>query len=125
MMMTHPDFPYAFDPRGCESCGGHCCTGESGNIWVSRSEIEEISAFLEMESDEFLNQYVKKVWYKYTLKEMQIGENNFACVFFDMEKQSCSIYAVRPKQCRDFPFWDHFRIHPEEAYEECPALKPL
>lgn len=124
-MITHPDFPYTFDPKGCATCGGHCCTGESGNIWVSRKEIEEISTFLEMESEEFLNQYVKKVWYKYTLKEMQIGENNFACIFFDTQIQACSIYTVRPKQCRDFPFWDHFKNHPEEAFEECPALKPL
>lgn len=124
-MMTHPDFPYSFDPSGCAACGGHCCIGESGHVWVSMGEMEKIADFTGLEIEEFLKQYVKKVWYKYSLKELKIGNDNHACVFFDEDRKGCSIYPVRPKQCCDFPFWEHFRIHPEEAYAECPALKPL
>jgi uncharacterized protein len=31
---------------------------------------------------------------------------NGDCVYFDPKKRGCTIYPVRPKQCRTWPFWN-------------------
>ncbi len=121
-MISKDDFPYAFDPSACEACGGHCCTGESGYIWVSKDELIKIATFLNLNFDDFTNHYVKKVWYKFSLKEKQISPNNHACIFFDETNKNCKIYEVRPKQCREFPFWDIFKENIDEVKKECPGI---
>ena len=34
-LLRRSGFGYEFDASKCERCGGKCCTGESGYIWVS------------------------------------------------------------------------------------------
>ena len=63
-----------------------------------------------------------KAGYKYSIKERQISKDSYACVFFDLNKKQCSIYDVRPTQCRTFPFWEYFKNNIEEVKEECPAI---
>ena len=62
-------YKYGFDPKACSSCGGHCCTGESGYIWLKRREIEEISDFLDISVKNFAIMYLKRVKHRYTLIE--------------------------------------------------------
>lgn len=116
-------YKYGFDPKACSSCGGHCCTGESGYIWLKRREIEEISDFLDISVENFAIMYLKRVKHRYTLIEYRREEqNDFACIFFDDKIKGCSIYPVRPLQCRTFPFWDHFKNSREEVEKECPGI---
>lgn len=119
--MTQEGFSYAFDPSACASCGGNCCTGESGNIFVSVSEISEIAQLLEMEETQFRHAYLRKEGYRYSLKENQVG-SSYDCVFFDRSQNGCTIYQARPLQCRTFPFWDYFRHRVEELKAECPGI---
>ena len=77
-----------------------------------------------MEADDFIRDYVRKISGRYYIKELRTG-NNYACLFFDREKNGCGIYPVRPEQCRTFPFWPWFREHPEEVFEECPGTFQL
>ena len=121
-METHPDYPYSFDPGTCETCPGRCCNGESGNIWVTRKEIQAIAGYLNITTNEFIETHLRKKGYRFTLIELKQGDN-YACVFFDHEKNGCSIYPVRPSQCRTFPFWPHFKAHPGEVFEECPGVR--
>lgn len=123
-METQDGYPFQFDPGACKTCPGRCCNGESGNIWVSPKDINAISDFLEISPDEFIEMYLRKKGYRYTLIELK-RRNNYSCVFFDKEKNGCAIYPVRPPQCGTFPFWPHFKKHPEEAFEECPGLHEL
>jgi Fe-S-cluster containining protein len=51
-----------------------------------------------------------------------ISKDNYACIFFDLDKKQCSIYEARPKQCRTFPFWEHFKTNIKEVIDECPAI---
>ena len=118
-------FDFAFDPSGCDTCAGNCCIGESGYIWINKSEIENLAIHLDMNIDEVGFNYLRKVGYKYSLKEKQLSKDNYACVFFDLEKKCCSIYEARPTQCRTFPFWDYFKENKEEVFKECPAIKEL
>ena len=112
-------FSYKFNPSACEECGGGCCTGESGYIWTKYQEIEKISEFLELSIEDFATMYLRKVKHKYSLIEKEIAPNNFACIFFDEEKKRCSIYSVRPLQCRTFPFWTQFKNDEDEVRKEC------
>ena len=118
-------FNFAFDPKGCDSCAGNCCIGESGYIWINKEEITFLAQHLNLTLEEVRIQYLEKKAYKYTIKEKKLSENNYACIFFNLEKRQCSIYEARPIQCRTFPFWDYFKEKEEEVYKECPAIKSI
>lgn len=116
-------FNFAFDPNGCNSCKGNCCIGESGYIWINSQEIQALAFHLKISSEDLKTRYLNKIEYKYSIKEIKLASNNYACCFFDLDKKQCSVYDVRPNQCRTFPFWDYFKENEEEVYKECPAIK--
>ncbi|MGB0989332.1 zinc/iron-chelating domain-containing protein [Arcobacter sp. F155] len=118
-------YDFAFNPKGCDSCEGNCCIGESGNIWISRQEIEYLKNHLNISIEELASKYIEKRGYRYSIKERKLAENNYACIFFDLEKKQCGIYEARPTQCRTFPFWEYFKTNKEEVIKECPAIKEL
>jgi len=121
-IIRNEHYAYAFDPKACESCGGACCTGASGYIWARYGEIEQIADFLDLRVEDFAKMYLRKVGHRYSLTERQVGEDDYACVFFDTEKKRCTIYPVRPRQCRTFPFWEQFKNNEDEVRDECPGI---
>jgi len=121
-MITHEQYSYKFDEQKCLTCDGNCCIGESGYIWISKLECEKLAKFLNITLEQLAKNYLIKVGYKYSLKEKKISTNNYACVFFDLEQKRCSIYDVRPTQCRTFPFWEYYKDKIEEVKKECPAI---
>ncbi len=121
-LITEEGFSYTFDPKACEECMGNCCTGESGNIWVSVQKIPRMAAYLGMEIGEFIERYLEKSGYRYTIKEKVVVEGEFDCTFFDRRTNRCTIYPVRPMQCRTFPFWEYFKENEEELRNECPGI---
>lgn len=114
-------FPYVFDADACATCGGRCCTGESGNIFVKPDEIRAIANGLEMEVNAFIAQYLEKRGYKYSIKERIVGLSH-DCIFFNREIGGCDIYKTRPLQCRTFPFWDYYKNRVDELKRECPGI---
>lgn len=87
----------------CTGCG-NCCTGEPGYVWVSREEIRRIAGFLERDDQWLGEDQIRRVGFKYSLTEKSNGD----CVFLQNKgngSQGCSIYPVRPLQCRTWPFW--------------------
>lgn len=117
-------YEFSFDPKACLECEGNCCRGESGYIWVNRDEIKKISEFLGLSEDEFIKNCLKKVKYRFTIKEIFV-KGEYQCLFFDSEKKRCEIYPVRPTQCRTFPFWDRYKDkkYINEVCKECPGIK--
>ena len=111
-------YPYAFDSTKCEECGGACCIGEKGNIFVNRGEIEAIANHLELDIEHFKREYLRKEGYKLSLKELLI-KGSYECIFFDAKTKGCAIYQVRPKQCRTFPFWEYYKQRVSELKREC------
>jgi len=120
-IMKEDGFNYAFNPKACESCQGKCCTGESGYIYVNKTEIENISVLLDMPIKEFVNQYLFKKMYKYSIKEV-VYNGSYECVFYDRESNGCTIYDARPTQCKTFPFWDYYKTRVEELKLECEGV---
>ena len=121
--MRRDNFPFTFEPSACSQCKGNCCIGESGYIWISRKEQVYLADHLEMPYSEFQNTYIDRFGGKDSLKEVQIGKDNYACVFFDLTKKQCSIYDFRPQQCRTFPFWTYYKRNPQMVAKECPGIR--
>jgi Fe-S-cluster containining protein len=65
----------------------------------------DISKKLNVETDAFLKKYARWIprMGKWSLIEKSFGED-FHCVFLENGKL-CSIYEVRPIQCRTYPYW--------------------
>ena len=121
-MLENNDYPYKFDESKCLACDGNCCIGESGYIWINKQEIKRLSDYLNISIEELGEKYIFKTGYKYSIREKIISKNNYACIFFDLTKKQCSIYEVRPTQCRTFPFWEYYKNNIEEVKKECPAI---
>ena len=102
----------------CRRCGA-CCTGEPGYVYLRRGEAEAAARSLGMTAARFRRRYTRQADGRVSLREEADGR----CVFF--ADGVCRIYAVRPLQCRTFPFWRwnvECREHWEEIAEECPGI---
>lgn len=114
-------FSYSFDFSACSTCQGRCCTGESGYIYVTKTEVENISDLLGLDIKDFMQQYLFKKGYKYSIKEKKFADS-YECVFYDRESNGCTIYEARPLQCKTFPFWDYYKTRVDELKLECPGI---
>lgn len=101
----------------CTRCG-RCCTGE-GHVWVSEERIGKIAEFLELPLESFGRRYLRRVDNRLALVDKPDRPD---CVFWEAER-GCTIYPVRPGQCRTFPFWPEHLESPE-AWRELAAEVP-
>jgi Fe-S-cluster containining protein len=102
----------------CTRCG-NCCTGAPGFVWVTDAEVEAIAEFRGELIEEVLGLYTRLADNRRTLREKANGD----CVFYDREA-GCTVYPVRPQQCRTWPFWES-NVAAEADWErtkkECPG----
>jgi uncharacterized protein len=111
---------------GCTQCG-NCCSGPPGYVWFTPGEGQEMAQFLQLDVNTFLKRYCRVSHGRYTLDE-RISPKGYDCVFLkrdDQGKALCSIYSVRPKQCRTWPFWPELLRDKESwdrASERCPGI---
>ena len=122
----------------CTGCG-NCCTGGPGFIWISDVEIARLAEFLKLSTAEVLKQYCRKVGGEISLKEKipnSLGE--YDCIFLKQvpaeagdgqgvqhTKRICTVYPVRPLQCRTWPFWEGNLLNVkrwESAAKRCPGM---
>lgn len=110
-------------PFSCTQCG-RCCGGGPGFVWVSKPEIEAIARFLEVSAAQFTEQHTRKSGWRRSLRE----QANWDCEFLQPDgagRKVCTIYPVRPVQCRTWPFWKSNLESPQawsEAGEGCPGI---
>jgi uncharacterized protein len=103
----------------CAQCG-NCCGGAPGYVWLKRDDIVRIADYLKMTPEQVVEQYCRKVGGQWSLNEGKGPGSDWDCVFLREEKVTkrtaegdeirmgrryCSIYPVRPLQCRTWPFW--------------------
>ncbi len=108
----------------CTGCG-NCCSDPHGYVQTTIEEAQKIAAYLSLSETEFLKTYTN-----FSGEENPIFLNSFEkdspeilsqssepddlrnnseqlkvgdCIF--LKDNQCSIYPVRPLQCRTFPFW--------------------
>ncbi len=92
----------------CTKCG-NCCTGEPGYVWVDDAEIDALADFRNEPREQIVAMYTKIGPRGPTLRE----KPNNDCVFYD-RVTGCTVYSVRPRQCRTWPFWDSNVATPED-----------
>jgi uncharacterized protein len=118
-MTDEPEPWYAGGLRfRCTMCG-HCCTGAPGYVWVADEEIESIAAFLRESVETTTAVHTRLTNHGHSLREKANGD----CVFYD-KAVGCTIYAVRPAQCRTWPFWESNLQSPaawQHTCEICPG----
>ena len=113
-------YPFQFDPKACDSCSRKCCTGASGYIWIEPEELDDLAKHLKIDFATVVRKYAYREDNKFSLQEVKRGKGDYACIFFD---NGCTIYEVRPKQCRSYPFWPRFKKYPREVKRECPGIE--
>jgi uncharacterized protein len=90
--------PLRFHCTGC----GKCCSGDPDYyVFLSACESEGIRRYLGLTRRWFKRRYLRRT----PQGELVINnQGGGPCVFLDKDKR-CRIYAVRPLQCRTYPFW--------------------
>ena len=103
-----------------KECSG-CCGGSPGYVFLKEEEISTIHQHLGISREDFLRDYTKAVEDRVSL--LDVEKNNWDCVM--LKNGKCSIYAIRPMQCRTFPFWPR-NIASKSDWREldnhCPGL---
>ena len=85
-----------FKRTNCLNCANCCKT--TGPLFTL-ADIERISKYLKQKPQQFIDQYLRIDEDKdYVLQSVP-------CTFLD-DKNSCAIYEIRPKACREFPHTD-------------------
>ena len=99
----------------CTGCGD-CCTGGPGFVWVNKEEIQQLAVAMQCaDVAEFERLYVVPVGNRHSLRE----RSNYDCILLDPDTRQCRVYAVRPRQCRTWPFWDSNVETPESWKRTC------
>jgi Fe-S-cluster containining protein len=81
--------------------------------------MDALAAFRGETRERFEEIYVRSVGQRRSLLEKANGD----CVFYNKE-EGCTVYPVRPRQCRTWPFWESNVKTPEdwrETCEKCPG----
>jgi Fe-S-cluster containining protein len=102
----------------CTRCG-NCCTGAPGFVWVSDDELRELARFRNEPVETVRAVYTRVAHRGRTLREKADGD----CIFYD-RSQGCTVYSVRPRQCRTWPFWESTVRDPqawEATCQSCPG----
>ena len=119
----------------CSQCG-NCCTGAAGYVWISDEEIGRLARHLKMTAAAVIEKFCRRIGQRYSLKENRTPQGMYDCVFLKETKtrggngvagvkRVCSIYEVRPLQCRTWPFWDGVlasRENWDEAGKRCHGI---
>lgn len=101
----------------CQCCGA-CCTGAPGTIYVGPDEIDAIAGYIGLDPSELERRYLYPYKGSFSIQEDREGN----CLFFDT---GCTIYPVRPVQCRAFPFWFanvRSEVRWREIARQCPGI---
>ena len=83
----------------CLADCSNCCQLSGGYVYLTEDEAAAIARYMETGEDLFLDWFVR--WIDDQMALVDGPEEH--CIF--LEDGKCTIYPVRPKQCRTYPFW--------------------
>ncbi|MCL2646006.1 MAG: YkgJ family cysteine cluster protein [Phycisphaerales bacterium] len=111
----------------CVQCG-RCCSSGPGYVWLTDADLHRIADYLNLPLETFTRTHVRHVsggQTRFALTE----KFNYDCTFLTRDPAtqtiSCTIYSVRPTQCRTWPFWPHNLKNPQSwqrASATCPGM---
>ena len=119
-MTSLPEDKWYKDGLGfeCQRCG-KCCGGQPGFVWITEEDISNIASALGMTAEEAMQRCARRIGSRLSLKEKPDAD----CIL--LEKGACTVYEVRPVQCRTFPFWPLNLASPETwegLARKCPGI---
>jgi Fe-S-cluster containining protein len=110
-------YPFRFRCRR----SGNCCARPEGVVRVSPLDITPIADHLRTSETAVRARFVA------ASGDRLIDGPGGRCPFLeDGQETRCGIYAVRPKKCRSWPYWDEFLDNPaalREAARLCPGIE--
>jgi Fe-S-cluster containining protein len=115
----------------CQQCG-NCCTGGPGYVWISDEEIDRMARFLKLSRQQVVTRYCRRIGQRVSLNEKRTPQGLYDCVFLQevklgngQVKRICTVYDIRPLQCRTWPFWEGVLDNPQrwsEAAKRCHGI---
>lgn len=116
MIKNSRNFKIRFE---CQSACADCCKLSGGHVFLNEDEAQAISVFLQISEDEFLRRFTR-IWND---RLCLVDNPDDHCIF--LKSNRCSIYSVRPWQCRVYPFWEE-NLKSVERWKiiskECPGI---
>jgi Fe-S-cluster containining protein len=86
----------------CQPNCGRCCDQPGGIVYLSPDDAERLAEHAGLDVEAWLERDTRKTFDgRYVLKSR---EEDGVCIHLNEQKQ-CSIYEVRPQQCKAFPWW--------------------
>jgi len=93
----------------CQPNCGRCCDQPGGIVYLSPDDAERLAEHAGLDVDAWLERDTRKTFDgRYVLKSR---EDDGVCIHLNEQKQ-CSIYEVRPQQCKAFPWWGENLVTP-------------
>jgi hypothetical protein len=106
----------------CKRCSA-CCRYETGTVFLSEKDLENISLALNMDKNSVIKTYCRWVTDWKGEKSLSLKEkSNKDCILWN---EGCIIYSARPLQCISFPFWESILVSSESwevAATGCPGM---
>lgn len=102
----------------CQPGCTRCCETR-GYIYLSEADVTRIAAYLNLTQEAFEAEYVLRFKHVIRFKKPLDAQCHF------LTPQGCSIHAVKPTQCRLFPFWPELvenRAAWQDAGRTCPGI---
>jgi len=82
---------------------------------VKPEEVDAIAEYLDKPVGEVRLLHTRPAKGKLSLREYANGD----CIYLDPKTRGCTIYSVRPEQCRTWPFWNSNISTPESWAKTC------
>jgi Fe-S-cluster containining protein len=98
----------------CQRC--NACCRQPGFVYLKPEEVAPLAEFLNLEVYSFTDRFCEVVDRRHLVLKKYPDER---CIF--LTEQGCSVHAVKPGQCRDFPVkWRTLK-----SLDYCEGLKRL
>jgi len=97
----------------CQQCSV-CCRHEPGAVFLTKEDVIKIHTKLDLTLSEFLKKYCRSLEKNNKNVAALKEKSNYDCIFWD---SGCTIYEVRPLQCRTYPFWP-FLVESKKDWNE-------
>lgn len=101
----------------CQPDCAKCCEME-GYVYLSERDVTRIAEYLGQSQAEFESQHVYRTKHSRRLRKPGRGKQ---CGF--LFGKQCSIHAVKPVQCRLFPFWPEL-VESAREWKQAGAMCP-
>ena len=104
----------------CQPDCGRCCDEPGGIVDLSRVDAQRLADHAGLSVKEFLKRdCTTTLDGRYVLRSNQ---SDGICIYLDENKQ-CSIYQVRPQQCKAFPWWAE-NLRSKRSWKQVKATCP-